>query len=433
MPNPHREFEEARRLLVRGVAEIKGGENKTARRYLERMLNVPATRDQKADAYYWLSEIADTDAEKRDFLLSALGYDLAHHRARRSLAILDKRLDESEIIDPDRYVPDRIGEPQRRAGKRFECPTCGSRMVYSADGNSLNCEHCTNRVNIEQSDSIHEEEFVVGISTAKGHHTTKATQAFDCESCGAVYILPPEVLSLTCPHCDSVYAILQPQLREMILPEGIIPFEINEKAAEGAVIHWGESFGDVSGKFRLETLTGIYLPCWTFDVAGIIKWTGYIEYQDSQTVSVNDRATIYYDDVFVPGSKPEPRYFRELLKEFRSADIQPFDTKFTANFLAESYQISMSDAAIDARALAYRTAKRDQKEKSGLRKVQSLQFYSDEIYLESYKLVLVPVWMGGMTSNGKRFEVLVNGKSGKVYMDPLSKDFRQWINKLFNR
>ena len=73
-PSDNREYEEARRLLVRGIASAKADEFLSARRMLERVLNIPATVEQTAEAYYWLSVVCDTNEEKRDFLEKALGH-----------------------------------------------------------------------------------------------------------------------------------------------------------------------------------------------------------------------------------------------------------------------------------------------------------------------------------------------------------------------
>jgi predicted RNA-binding Zn-ribbon protein involved in translation (DUF1610 family) len=417
MPVPHREFEEARRMLVRAVAEIKGGEYMTARRYLERVLNVPARADQKANAYYWLSEISESENDKRDYLQSALGYDMSHHRARRSLAILDGRLKTTEMIDPDTFSPEISSSPQPRKGKRFECPNCGSRMIYSPDGRGLFCESCESQSQKNQANQLKEQEFVVGISTAKGHQHARTTQSFECGTCGAVFLLAPEVLSLTCPHCGSIYSIIQSEERQLISPEGIIPFQVSDHAVEQAVLDWCKSFGLDSNKVRLGNITGIYLPSWTFDVGGVIKWTGYLEYRENHPIPVRDSAAVHFDDLFVPASRPQPKYLSTLLREFRATDVKPYAPEFLSNFLAESYRISMSDAAVNTRALVFKIAKKAQREKSGLDRVQNLKFSSDGIILESFKLVLVPVWMGEATLENKRLEILVNGKTGQIYAE----------------
>lgn len=421
MPNPHREFEEARRMLVRAVAEIKGGEFNTARYYLERVLNVPARMDQKADAYYWLSEITESEDKKRDYLQSALGYDLSHHRARKSLAVLDGKLKKEEVVDPDRYVAEELDAPQAREGKRFECPNCGSPMVYSPDGGNLFCEHCAGQLPTDGTNRLNEHEFVIGISTAKGHQHPRATQSFECDACGAIFILAPQVISLNCPHCGSSYAVIHTNERNLIPPEGVIPFKVAEQDVDDKVLGWCNQQDLDTRYIHLGHFTGIYLPAWTFDVMGTLKWTGYQEFGQNQIIPVNDSATIHFDDVFVPASKPQPKYLLNLLEEFHAEDVQAYAAEFTANFLAESYQVSMSDAAIDARALVFKKAKNAQKEKSGMRRVENLHFISDDIFLESYKLVLVPVWMGMLTAPGGQIDILVNGKTGKVYADKPTK------------
>ena len=404
-------------MLVRAVAEIKGGEYPTARRYLERVMNVPSTSDQKADAFFWLSQIAETVEEKRDHLESALGYDMSHHRARKELAILDGRLSEDEIIDPDQFELTTPIETQQRDADRFECPTCGARMVFSADGQTLECEYCAMKGQSGEENGTVEQEFLVGISLAKGHQQARAMQAFECTSCGAVYLLGPQTLSITCAHCDSTYSIIQSEVRELIPPEGVVPMSVSEAEAEKRIKQTSQDWDKRLAGMRITSLKGVYLPAWTFDLEGQIKWTGYMEYQEGQTVPVRDSRPVHFDDLFVPAGKPEPKFFAEMLLDLKAEDVVTFQPKYLANWLAESYQIPMADAAVNARAIAYKQAQRQAFERSNLSQVQNLHYYSDDILLSSYKLVLVAVWIGEAVFEGKTLNVLVNGKSGQVYMD----------------
>ncbi|MBN2043509.1 MAG: hypothetical protein JW757_00710 [Anaerolineales bacterium] len=419
------EYEEARRILVRAVAEIKDGEFPTARRYLERLLNIPSTSEQKAEAYYWLSQISETKEEKREHLETVLSYDLTHHRARKALAILDGRLSEDEIIDPDDFeqtVPEGV---QKREADRFECPTCGARMVFSPDGQTLVCEHCDREGGSGLAGSAGEQEFLLGISTAKGHQQAVAMQSFECRSCGAVYLLGPQTLSITCAHCDSTYSIRQAEVRELIPPEGIIPMAVGEAQVENLIKQKALRQSGKFGRLRAIALKGVYLPAWTFDIDGQIKWTGYVEVQENHPVPVRDSRPVHFDDLFVPASKPEPRFFNHLLGEFEAVDVVSFKPEFLANWLAESYQIPMADAAVRARSLAFKLSQKLAYKRSRLSNVQNLRFYSDDILLTSYKLVLVPVWIGQLQYAEKEQPVLVNGQSGRVYMDQLG----GWMKK----
>jgi Zn finger protein HypA/HybF involved in hydrogenase expression len=408
------QFEETRRILVRAVAEIKGGEYLTARRYLERVLHLPASSDQRADAHFWLSEISETEEERRDHLQYALGYDLSHHRARRKLAVLDGRLQETEIVDPDKVAPSEE-RTEKREGNRFECPTCGGRMVYSPDGETLTCEYCSGEVGGGDPDELEEKEFVVGIAKAQGHLKTVAMQAFECEACGAVYLLGPQTLSMTCAHCDATYAIIQTEARDLIPPEGIVPMVLSKREVGDTLKNWAQSLGKSPPPMKFGVFKGVYLPAWTFDLGGQLRWTGYVEYQEGRPVPVRDYSVLHYDDVFIPASKPEPKRLGKLMRDFHADDVVPLKPDYLANWLAESYQVPMADAAVKARAVVYEDAKKKQVRKSGLENVQNLHFYSDGIVIDSFKLVLVPVWLGTYTLEGEEFEVLVNGKSGKVY------------------
>ena len=166
----NREHEEARRLLVRAIAFAKADEFLSARRMLERVLNIPATVEQTAEAYYWLSVVCDTNEEKRDFLEKALGHNPTHHLARKNLAILDGKINEEDIIDPNKIEFNNQGQIVNRDGKAYKCKNCGGRLTYTPDGMSLICEYCDSADQTERNNNeLVEEDFVVGIHTATGH------------------------------------------------------------------------------------------------------------------------------------------------------------------------------------------------------------------------------------------------------------------------
>jgi predicted RNA-binding Zn-ribbon protein involved in translation (DUF1610 family) len=423
-------YEEARRMLVRAIAEIKGGEHLTARRYLERLIHIPSTSEQKAEAFYRLSEIAESEEEELDYLQSALGYDMTHHRARRKMAILRGELKQSEIIDPDKFIDTTQEGIQDREGKRFECPTCGSRMVFSPDGETLICEYCAGQSAAKTKKELEEQAFLIGISTAKGHQKARATQSFECDACGAVFILAPETLSFTCPHCDSTYTIEQAEVRDLILPEGIIPMKIDRHRAEQLIREWFQKQYKDLPFLQIETLEGIYLPAWTFDLSGFIKWTGLQENQNQQTIRVQDSRSIHFDDVFIPASRHEPKHLSRLVKNFNADDVKPFHVGYLADWLAESYQVTMADAAVRARDIAFKLAQKQQRSRTG--NLQNLRYYSDDILIESYKLVLIPVYLAHIRLETELIEVLVDGKTGEVYAKKPPGFFRKTLDWLLD-
>ena len=179
-------------LLIRGRAAAKAGEKAEARRYLERLFHLDPPTDERLEALYWLSEVSDDPKEQRDCLEEILANNLGDARARRKLAILDGKLRSEEIVDPDRAAPQApSGDPKDVSARAFTCPTCGGRMTYAPDGQSLVCEYCAGRERIATAGQSSEEDFLIAMVTAKAHHRPVSMQALICSGCGAAFVLPP--------------------------------------------------------------------------------------------------------------------------------------------------------------------------------------------------------------------------------------------------
>lgn len=184
-------------LLVRGIAALRAREPEEARRYLEWVLRVDATPEERVDALYGLSEIAADPAEQRGYLEQILSDQPFNPRARRKLAILDGRLDPADVIDPDRLIQPSIQPPiDPNDVQRFACPRCGGRLTYAPDGLSLVCESCESGQRLAaprppEPTSQPGKDYLLALATARGHLSAQTTRAFTCGSCGASFLLPP--------------------------------------------------------------------------------------------------------------------------------------------------------------------------------------------------------------------------------------------------
>jgi tetratricopeptide (TPR) repeat protein len=205
-------------LLSRGRAAAKAGEKAEARRYLERMLNLDPPTDERLEALYWLSESIDDPVEQRGLLEEILANNLGDARARRKLAILDGKLRPDEIVDPDRAAALTAGDPQSVQTRSFTCPKCGGRMAFAPDGVSLVCDYCDGRQRIAAGPQAEEDDFLVAMATAKAQNRPVSMQAVRCSGCGANFVLPPEVITQTCPYCQTPYAINQVE-HPAVLPD----------------------------------------------------------------------------------------------------------------------------------------------------------------------------------------------------------------------
>jgi DNA-directed RNA polymerase subunit RPC12/RpoP len=423
-----REYEESRRLLVRAIASAKAKEIEPAKRMLEMILRLPSTYEQISEAHYWLSEISENDEEKREHLELTLSHNPAHYLARKKLAILDGKLDETKIIDPDNVPTQSTSKPIQSLGERYICKNCGGKLTYSTDGSELICEYCQSRQQFSTSGKVNETDFVVGISTLAGHKKAEVMQSFTCKACGAVYLVSPEVLSLTCPHCDSTYSIQKSETSELIPPEGIIPFAISRNKVEPILIRQLRD-NQVHKTPLIENITGIYLPVWTFDLNGLVKWTGQLS-ENEAYFPISGQRNFSFNDVLIPACVQQPYKFTEILSGFDSNDIIAYSPKYTANWLAESYTIMMSDAAIEAHSQAFKSAKRILREEDEIRELSNVSFSSAELFFEAFKLILVPIWIGAYIFSGTRYNVTINGMNGIICgeLPPTRlQEFSKWL------
>jgi DNA-directed RNA polymerase subunit RPC12/RpoP len=186
-------------LLVRGIAAAKAGERDEARHYLEWALRQEPSSDEQIEAWLWLSEVAREKDEARRWVEEVLASDTHNPRALRRLAILDGRLQPSELIDPDH--PPAIASTDGPVDiERFACPSCGGQIAYASDGNGLQCDHCGHRMGVPSGPGAlgpAADDFVLALATARGHSSPQASPTFACTACGARFLLAPETLSLT--------------------------------------------------------------------------------------------------------------------------------------------------------------------------------------------------------------------------------------------
>ena len=432
----------ARDLLIRGKAAAKAKDIDQARFYLEWVLRTDAARHQRIEAWWWLSEISDDAAEKRDHLENILAHEPGHAQARRSLAILDGRLKPEEVIDPT-FQPVRPTEsetPQYTRTEQFTCPHCNGQMRYSPDGQSLVCSYCQHQLDLSAAtkaagEMVDEQDFVVALATAKGHSHAVITRSFQCQGCAASFVVGPAVLSIACPYCGSAHVLQHPEDRPLIPPEGILPFTLTQEQARRRLQDWLKA--NRLPYTQSSTPTGLYLPVWTFDVGGEIRWHSQaVESRRSRvkTVRQENSRPIFYDDVLVPAS----RKFTNLAREFsyyQLDQLEPYDPGYLADWPAETYQLSTADASLTARQQAYARARQEVLNLiiNPFTETEDLTFSSAGIVINSYKLILLPAWIGYYHHQNKRYNVFINGQTGRIKGAKPRSNVKSWWAKLLGR
>jgi hypothetical protein len=416
-------------LLRTGIIEAKAGHKESAQRYLDRAVYMSRDHDVMAEAWYWLSQVVDDAAEKRKAVENCLAHDLRHARARRMLAILDGKLKEDEIIDPNQLPAAPEGLRAANAD-RFMCPKCGGRMAFAPDGQSLVCDYCSraNALGFTSKPAV-EKDFVIAMATARGHGKPLNEQVFHCEGCGSEFLLPPEQISANCIYCGSPHVVNWENTGDLLAPDGVLPHQFDQEQAAKFLVGWIEK-NKIKPEKKMERPHGLYLPLWTFDIGGEIDYTGevYENDEDGNVITlidsgnqgrvkkrVSDKYPVMVDNLPIPASRKLSAVFVELICSFDLKSVKPYDPRFLADWPAEVYDIPMAEASLDARGQAYARYKKELRYKLGSMKL--VRSSSASMAVESFKLVLLPVWMTELPFGGREHLILVNGASGVVASD----------------
>ncbi len=417
----------SRDLLRSGIIELKAGNRETARRYLDRAVYMSSDHAVMAEAWYWMSQLETDPRERRKALENCLANDLQHARARRALAILDGKLKPDDIVNPDAR-PAGDGGRVNVDAQRFMCPKCGARMTFSPDGQSLVCEYCARSQGLDPGGAAPgEKDFIIAMATARGHDRPLGEQVFHCQGCGAQFILPAGQLSVTCAYCGSPHVVEVEKSPDLLAPDAILPHVFDQGRATDILVDWVRGLGSKTEPERkVERPRGLYLPLWAFDFGGGLDYTAETPVAEGRDhlgreikpARVSGRYPVMLGNIPIPGSRKPSAPFVHLIPTFDLTALRPYDPQYLAGWPAELYDISMADASLDAREQVVARFRSELPDLVGMQHLVSL--YSANLAIESFRLVLLPVWMTEIWFYGRGSLILINGQNGAVRADVVS-------------
>ncbi|HOU12925.1 MAG TPA: TFIIB-type zinc finger domain-containing protein [Anaerolineae bacterium] len=405
-------------LLDEGIRAARTGEEDRAQLRLTQVLTQNASRAQQATAHFWLAELAADDAEKREHLEMALALEPQNAQARRMLAIMDGKLKPEDIVSGD-ALPSAPPKPLR--ARRFVCPQCGGRMQFAAREDRLTCDYCGHQMPLlralQSGMNIEEQDFAVGLATADGHTKSDAPRAFTCQGCQAT-LVSRQQHSLTCPYCGSHHVIDAPS-RNLVAPQVMLLFSVAQSDARRALQEWVET-QVIGQQYQTSRVRGIYLPAWTFDITSERPWR-MMRTESAPApgalpaiTTYEGREAAFHDDIVVPATHLLPYTLREAFEDFDLNALTPYDDACLANHPATLHTITLAEASLAARRKAYQQAEQQPPPVQSANRTTVKEIAPPIVTVLSYKLVLLPFWIGNYRYKGKVYLAVINGQNGKV-------------------
>jgi len=177
----------------------------------------------------------------------------------------------------------------------------------------------------------------------------------------------------------------------------------------------------------------LYLPYWTFDAQMEVDYTGqrgddyytteYYTDSDGKSQSRQVKRTSwtsasghlsgFVDDMLVEASQQRAGRVPSKISHWDLDKLQPYHNGFLAGFVTEKYTISLEQGHIESDRVAHSIADRWARKDIGgdHQRVHTLKRKLTE---ETFKHILLPVYVSAYKFKGKDYNFFVNGESGKI-------------------
>ena len=337
-------------------------------------------------------------------------------------------------------------EAPNAAAVPYRCRECGANMAWDPQAGALGCSFCGSVVVIGETGgaattSHVEHSLSAGLAAHPVGLDVESQKSSSCQDCGAAVSFGIRVTSTRCDFCGSAHVLPQEEMRRLIRPQSLVPFVVAQEGATEAHRGWlGKLWfrpSDLMARSKLSDIAGVYVPFWTFDALVDSSWTaqsGTYYYvtesytaRDSSGKSVTRTRQVRktrwrpawgdrrdsYDDVLVCASRGLPEKLVTRLETFDTKALVPYAGEFLAGFKAEEYAVDLDEAWQRAvRIIEDGQYHRCASDVPGdtQRFLQVHNSFSEE----TFKHVLLPVWIAAYRYKDQVHRFLVNGQTGEV-------------------
>ncbi len=262
-------------------------------------------------------------------------------------------------------------------------------------------------------------------------------RSVQCQSCKAVMVYDPARVGQNCEFCGSPALVSYDQIQSPIRPHGLLPFKIDRNRVRDDIRGWWRSKWLAPGRLAkaalVDTVHSLYIPYWTFDARVHCPWdaeSGHHYYvsvdgRDSKGNHVvrQEQRTRWeaasgvvehvFDDEPVPGTQGLPIELLRQVEPFPTAESVAYDSAFLSGHVVEHYKVVLLEAREQSQQQMHATLEQlcgQQVPGDTYRNMRIHPTYSGQ----TFKHLLVPIWLLTYNYGSTAYQVLVNGYTGKI-------------------
>ncbi len=318
---------------------------------------------------------------------------------------------------------------------KFPCPSCGGGMVFDPSTQALSCLYCGNKIEIKKQEGEIQEYNIDSVDEMDSADWGNDIRTIHCNSCGAETVLKEENIAQFCVFCGSSHIVKQEEISG-IKPESLVPFKIGKERAKEFFKKWikGKFFAPkkVKDSHKLDKLTGVYIPHWTYDSDTYSSYTGEkgTYYYVTRTQVVNGKRVQkrerrirwqyvsgaydkYYNDVLVNASRHVDAQIMSKIEPFNLEGLEHYEPEYLSGFTAQRYTVGLDEGWEVARHEINNSIYSGVVRKIGGDQVRNVHINTSYKNI-LFKHILLPVWMSSYSFKGKIYRFMVNGQTGEV-------------------
>ncbi len=319
------------------------------------------------------------------------------------------------------------------------CINCGAELRYQPGTENISCDYCGHKevISIDEN-GFKELELYPYLKEMGAQKHSEEISMLHCKNCGANQHVEENYKSLHCVYCSMPLILEDAYKEDWILPGAVLPFQIDQKKSFQLFKRWVDSLWFAPNKLKKAALDpqftkGLYLPYWTFDAQLKARYSGqrgeyYYEnkrVRNSKGKMVNQRVRKtkwhpasghingFVDDTLVKASKQKAGRIPSKIARWNLKLLQPFNSSFLRGFVTEKYTIPLTQGHLLAKDEAEHIAERWCRQDIGgdTQRVNRMDMQLSE---ETFKHILLPVYVSAYRYNGKEYNFFINGENGEI-------------------
>jgi DNA-directed RNA polymerase subunit RPC12/RpoP len=330
----------------------------------------------------------------------------------------------------------------KKSELKKSCVNCGAELLYAPGTTELQCEYCNHTQPITALESGFEElELKPYLEELGSRSHSEEITMLHCKNCGAHQHVEENYKSLHCVYCSMPLIVEDMYKEDWILPGAVLPFQIDQKKAHDLFKKWVNGLWFAPNNLKKAAIDpqntkGLYSPYWTFDAKLFANYTGqrgdYYYVTVPYTTTVNGKTVTrtrqerrtrwtfasgsisgFVDDTLIKASHQKTGIIPQKVARWDLKQLTPFDSSFLSGFVTEKYTIPLKDGHLSSTEEARKIADRWVRQDIG-GDTQQVTSIDMKLTDETFKHILLPVYISAYRFKEKRYNFFVNGQNGTL-------------------